>query len=153
MASMPRWSAARSSSREQLVELLVHVAMVGELVAAGEDGLDGVGVLLDTPAGHEERLAEPVAREQLEQAGDGHQGVVAEHRGHGHAVRRGVAMVDVEQALGVHVEAERHRAARTVRPGDRVFEHGGASRAKSYVPPPFRATGGRLTAVQGLWLR
>ena len=52
--------------------------------------------------------------EEVEQARHRDLGVVAQHGRHRHAVRRGVREVEVHEALGVHVEGERHRAARAV---------------------------------------
>ena len=107
----------------ELVELLVHVAVVAELVPRGQDGVDRLRVRLDAPARHEERLPESIPREEVEQARHGHLGVVAQHGRHRHAVRRRVRKIEMHQALGVHVEGERHRAARAARPGNRVLDH------------------------------
>ena len=119
----------------ELVELLVHVAVVAELVPRGQDGVDRLRVRLDAPARHEERLPEPVAREEVEETRHRHLRVVAQHGRHRHAVRRRVREVEVHQALGVHVEGERHRAARAMRPGNRVLDHSVGPPARDPTSP------------------
>ena len=106
-----------------LVRPLVQVAVVGDLVARLHDALHGIRVALDDPARHEEGERHFVVPEQVHQARHRDQRVVAHV---GEAVKllvHGARVVEVHGAVGVHVEAERHRAARTVRPGRRVLDH------------------------------
>ena len=102
---------------------LVHPAVVGDLVAALDHPLDGLGVLFRRPAGNEEGERDVVGLEHAANARHRDFGAVAQVR-HRHQPGIGIlGMGQVQDAVGIHVPGEADRAARPVGPRHRVFDH------------------------------
>ena len=107
----------------ELARMLVQEAVVGDLVPAGEDRLDGGRILLDAPGRDEEGLADAERRVAVDDARDRDLGPVAQHRDRGDAAVAVGRMRDMDQAVGVHVEGHASRATGAVRPGDGIADH------------------------------
>ena len=97
---------------------------MANLVPAVLYELNGARILLDAPAGDEERLLEVKAPEGVDDPRDRYLWPIAQHRRERDPIMRGLRQIHVDEALGVHVESKGDGATRTVGPGDRILDHG-----------------------------
>ena len=92
---------------------LVFVAVVADLVTAGDHPLDEFGILVGRPAGHEERRFEIVFLQQAEDARHSDPGAVLAAR---HLSGKRLAHGAEPQRFRIEVETQPHGAALIVRP-------------------------------------
>ena len=98
-------------------------AVMADLVAALEDCLNGVRVMLKTPAGNEERLLDAETLISLEDARDRYRRPIAAHCDGIKPIVRVIGFGDVDEAVGIHIEGDGAGTFGTVRPGDGILDH------------------------------
>ncbi len=99
----------------QTVEILVHVAVMGDLVAVRKNRLDHLGMSLDDVAGYEESAGNAKITVQLEDAGQRGGHTVSGFGDRGNMIRR-IGIPADRAGLAIDVPAKRHAAAFAVRP-------------------------------------
>ncbi len=120
--------------RRKLVRVFVQIAVMAELVAAGENRLGRRRIPFDTPARHEECLPEAEIAEQAADARRRNDRAVAQQRLGRDIVVGGIGLGDVQDAVGIEIEGHRSGAARAVRPGHRILDqHVSHSRVRNRV--------------------
>ena len=100
----------------------MRIAVMADLVAALEDHLDPVGMVLGSPARHEERALEPRLLQRIEDLRHADLGAVAALAQHAGPVGI-VRIARGPQRLGVEIEGQHDGAAGAVRPGHAHIVH------------------------------
>jgi len=108
-----------------LVGVLVEIAVVANLVAVPKHRFDSRWIALHAPGRQEERLGHVKALIGLDDARNRHLWPVAQHGQRHHAVVGAAVMIEMEDAVRIHVEGECHGAAGAIGPGNGVLNHCG----------------------------
>src|SRR5262245_11768382 len=98
--------------------------MEANLMVVLDHGSDRVRIVLDAPGGHEESLLEAVAAIAFEDARHADLRSVFEHRDGRDARDRILRMLDMDEAVSIHVEGDGDGDFGAVWPGDRTSNHG-----------------------------
>ena len=95
----------------------MQIAVLADLMAIGQDSLDDCRIPLDAPRGDEKGLLHLHLAVERENAGHRNAGSVLQC-GHRSNQVVGVLVVrQVQDAVGIHIEGEGHRAAGPIGPG------------------------------------
>src|SRR5687767_10742529 len=102
----------------------MDIAVEAHLMVVLDHGLDRFRIVLDAPGRHEEGLLEAVAAIAFEDARHADLRSVFEHRYGRYAGDRILRMLDMDEAVGIHVEGDGDGDLGAVGPGHGSSDHG-----------------------------
>jgi hypothetical protein len=101
----------------------MDITVKADLVSILYHRLDRFWVLFDAPGRDEKRLLDPIAAITLENARNTNQGPVFQHRNGRDPGNRIARVLDVHQAVGIHIEGNRRRYFGSIWPGHWALNH------------------------------
>jgi hypothetical protein len=108
----------------QCVWRLVDISMKTHLVPVLEHRFNGFGIFFNAPGRNEERLFQSETAIAVQNAGHAHFRTIFEHRNRRDAGNGILRVVDVDEAVGVHVETYSYSDLGAVRPRNGTGDHG-----------------------------